>query len=486
MPCAQDKTTKMSSPIVLNPQILRPAVQAALRAWHTVGGSPDTLLENLLLVRTRRAELESDSNPAAQRRATNDVLLAAIDELETQDRPGATVLRMRFLDADKALRVASRMNLSRDSVNRIQGKAIERLTTILWGLELALREQQALSLEGRLQPSQYNELFGLEQASAQLIHQLLEPQAPWVVAVTGIGGIGKTALADSAARQIIRQFRFERVIWLRTEPGRSNQPTTTPALVFDTVVTQLVEILWPPVVDNGSPAERLTRVRQALKAQPHLIIIDNLETEADTVYLVEHLNNLAAPSKFLLTARARLPGQAAAFAIPLDELSPADAFALLRQHAAVIGQNDLASISTTRMKAIYRVVGGNPLAIKLVVGLATTQPMPQILADLKRSRPGQVEDLYRHIYWRAWRALSSEARALLQAMPLVAEPGALPQHLRAISRLSEDKLWPAINELATRSLLEVRGTAWERRYGIHRLTETFLQTEIIHWPDETL
>jgi hypothetical protein len=31
--------------------------------------------------------------------------------------------------------------------------------------------------------------------------------------------------------------------------------------------------------------------------------------------------------------------------------------------------------------------------------------------------------------------------------------------------------------------LEVRGTVWERRYGIHRLTQTFLCTEIIEWPD---
>ena len=38
--------------------------------------------------------------------------------------------------------------------------------------------------------------------------------------------------------------------------------------------------------------------------------------------------------------------------------------------------------------------------------------------------------------------------------------------------------------LRNRSLLEVRGTIQAKRYGIHRLTETFLRTEIIHWPVE--
>ena len=69
-------------------------------------------------------------------------------------------------------------------------------------------------------------------------------------------------------------------------------------------------------------------------------------------------------------------------------------------------------------------------------------------------------------------------------MPLVAEPGALPEQMLTISGLPEGKFWPAVTELVSRSLLEVRGTLHERRYGIHRLTETFLRTEIIHWPDE--
>ena len=68
-------------------------------------------------------------------------------------------------------------------------------------------------------------------------------------------------------------------------------------------------------------------------------------------------------------------------------------------------------------------------------------------------------------------------------MPLVAESGGTPDYLRALSGLAEAQLWPALQELRNRSLLEVRGTAVEKQYGIHRLTETFLQTEIIHWPE---
>jgi hypothetical protein len=130
------------------------------------------------------------------------------------------------------------------------------------------------------------------------------------------------------------------------------------------------------------------------------------------------------------------------------------------------------------------VTGGNPLAIKLVVSLAAVLPLAQSLADLVKGQPGPIEDLYRRIYWRAWHTLSSEARALLQAMPLVAELGATIQQMQAISGLAERQLLPAILELVARSLLEVRGPAWDKLYGIHRLTESFLRTEIIHWPQD--
>ncbi len=463
---------------------LLPAVRSALRAWHTVGGTSATLLEGLRLVHERRAALGVEANPAALRRAANDILITGLDELATQDTRGAAVLRMRFLDADKALKVASRLNLSHDTINRAQRAAIHRLAEILWSRELICRERHIHTQEDNLQPAQYTQLFGLDQAGGQLLKQLLKPQAPWVAAIVGIGGIGKTALADATARHVIRQFRFDRTLWLRSESSRLNPDAFTPASRFAQLMTKLAEALWPAGLNGSTPEERLRRVRQALKSYPHLIVIDNLETEADTLYLVEHLNDLAAPSKFLLTARTRLSGQAAAFVLSLDELGSKDALALLRQHATVIGQTDLAGMTAGKLKPIYRVVGGNPLALKLVVGLATTQPLAQILADLERSRPGEIEGLYRHIYWKAWQALSPDARTLLQAMPLVAEPGAIPEQLRAISQLPDEKLWPSIHELATRSLLEVRGTAWERRYGVHRLTETFLKTEIIHWPDD--
>jgi hypothetical protein len=63
----------------------------------------------------------------------------------------------------------------------------------------------------------------------------------------------------------------------------------------------------------------------------------------------------------------------------------------------------------------------------------------------------------------------------------VGSAGALPDYLQALSDLALRDFWDAVQQLTERSLLLVRGTVWERRYSIHRLTESFLRTEIIKW-----
>ena len=74
-------------------------------------------------------------------------------------------------------------------------------------------------------------------------------------------------------------------------------------------------------------------------------------------------------------------------------------------------------------------------------------------------------------------ALSDVSRQLLQAMPLTGQEGGTVSNC-AISGLEGDAIWSAISQLVSRSLLETRDRLGKRRYGIHRLTETFLNTDI--------
>ena len=454
-------------------------VHAALKAWHGISGNPENLLESLRLVQAYRSS--GNESPSYKRLATNKLLLEGIDALEAHDQTGAQVLRLRFSENNKIMAVAHTMNVSDHTVSRIQKAAIEQLAQIIYEQEIALREQQAQELESHLPPSEYTHLFGVKEAKMELMAHLLQADVPWVVTLVGIGGIGKTSLADMVARRVIREFVFDKVIWLRMEPQTMDGRFPSHEQTYKKIITELAQYLWPEMATSLPLDQRLVQVRQALKACAHLIVIDNLE--ADTSYLLAHLNDLANPSKFLLTSRTRPAKRAHSFNFSLNELSLPDASSLIRHHAREIGVQALADTNDDDIATIYDLTGGNPLALKLVVSLLDVLPLPKILADLNQGQQGPAKDLYKHIYWQTWQILSQEARSLLQAMPLVSKAGGLPDYLQEISFLSTEQLWSAIQELRKRSLLEVRGTIREKQYGIHRLTETFLRTEIINWSD---
>ncbi|MEZ4634806.1 MAG: hypothetical protein R2856_07490 [Caldilineaceae bacterium] len=61
----------------------------------------------------------------------------------------------------------------------------------------------------------YTALFGAEQTIAELIDIVVKPEAPWLLSLEGIGGIGKTSLA----RGLIDALIEDGIIGWRTYSG---------------------------------------------------------------------------------------------------------------------------------------------------------------------------------------------------------------------------------------------------------------------------
>jgi hypothetical protein len=461
---------------------LQTAVHAALVQWGKPLDNEPAPLAQLLLVQNQLAADEGE-RPFGLKYAVDRGLLEAVERLAEQDATAAAVLQGRFLDGKITRQVAQEMHASIDQVNRWQRAAIETLTQLLYQQEYKLRAELIHQLEASLPPAPYSQFFGFAETKQTIMAQLVQTSAPWIVVLTGIGGIGKTSLADAVVREVLPSLAYKQLCWLRVESQQFSGEPFPPERTYQALLSALAAALWPDSIPGDSAAHLETRLGQKLRADPHLIVIDNLETTAHVDYFARKLLAFTEPTRFLLTSRARPSGETAVYTQPLHELPFTDAEALLRHHAQVTGLSELADADTDTLQAIYQVTGGNPLALKLVVSLTAVLPLPQILTDLNENRVGPIENLYRHIYWEAWRTLTPPAQTLLQAMPLAASSGASPEQMQAFSGLDADDFWAAVRELTARSLLEVQGTLQERRYGIHRLTDTFLQTEIIGWPD---
>ncbi len=466
------------------PHDLPGAIHDVLRGWHHAKDvSP--LWRDMLLVRQRLAEQPQPNLTLAVRGLLHDALERLDEQAGDQ---AARILRLRFLDGRAAVETANALNLTENVVYKEQRRALEMLAQLLWQREEAARVERQARINQRLELREPPRLFGVGEKLAELGALLRAEGPPWLVAVTGIGGIGKTSLADAAVRQIGGAPAFADVAWVSARrehftlwDGLQAQPDGTPALTFEGLVDALAEQLEFGELTRTSPAEKQEGLHARLKARPYLVVVDNLETAADYRALVPRLQALANPGKFLLTSRRRLHEYPAVHNLDLDELSAADSQALVRHEAEGRGLADLAAAPDEALQRVYALTGGNPLALKLVVGLLSVLPLPRVLDDLRAARGRTVEELYRYIYWRAWQLLDESARQVLIVMPLVAESGGGLDHIASVSGVEGAALTDALRHLVRLSLVNVLGPVEERRYGIHRLTETFLLKEVLKW-----
>ncbi|HMQ50991.1 MAG TPA: NB-ARC domain-containing protein [Anaerolineae bacterium] len=455
-------------------------VHQALRTWH-VRSVKDTLTDLLLAQQTQPNQ--AGLNP---RLTSNQILLDGLECLKQINLEGTDLLQRRFLDQETALELAHRYNLSEDIIFQRQRAAIGQLAEIVWQQEQDLRQKRARQIEARLEPLTYSRLFGIADKLAEVQAQLETTSAPWLVAIEGLGGIGKTALADALVRDLALTGSFQDIGWVSARqldflPATGLQPTDQPALEIETLTHSLLNQFGADLPPTASAPAKLAALKECLKAAPYLIVIDNLETALDYQTLLPTLYQLANPSRFLLTSRHSLRAYPEVYCCPLPELSQADTMALLRHEAQVRGIPALANAAQAQLDSIYRVVGGNPLALKLVVGQIAVLPLPQVLDNLKQAQGKKVDELYTYIYWQVWHRLEPTAQHVLLAMPL-AQNGDLA-HLQAVTQLDPGQIFDALEQLTTLSLVEVGGDdLLDRHYRIHRLTETFLLTEVTSWP----
>jgi len=326
-------------------------------------------------------------------------------------------------------------------------------------------------------------LFGIAKPLQLLQNYLLSPTEPYILTIEGLGGLGKTSLANLLWRDLKQTAHFVGYLWITArqqsfDPLVGLQAVNSPILNPAHVVNELLSQIAPTTLSVLPFDQKVTELTRHCHAKPYLIVLDNLETMADIETLMPLLGQLAAPTKFLLTSRQSLATHPAIFAYPLTELSPTDSFNLLRYQGQLKNLPMLASATNNQLQPIYEVVGGHPLALELVAGQLTVAPLPDVLAHLQQARGQTNVGLYRFIYEQSWHKLTLPAQNLLLALTI---PRSL-ERLRQLSGLSEAELQIALPELVKLSLVQVRPVTLDSyKYSLHRLTETFLLTEILNY-----
>jgi hypothetical protein len=139
------------------------------------------------------------------------------------------------------------------------------------------------------------------------VQQVLYSDRTYVTSLTGIGGVGKTALASWATREAYRDKKFELIVSVTV---KDRALTATGIVPFVSSLSSLDNLLneicvvtaFDEFVDQPLE-EKLANVRRHILSQASsLLLVDNLET-VDDARLIEFLENLPLPTKAIVTSR---------------------------------------------------------------------------------------------------------------------------------------------------------------------------------------
>lgn len=420
----------------------------------------------------------AEAGPAAQNRA---ILSLGLNELQKTAPEAEELLRSRFEHRRDVLALSNSLNVSESSLYYRQRQAVKHLTDILIKLEAQASRDWRETMTGRLDIQSYTQLVGVEKTRNALIKALLAEDEHFIVAIDGLGGIGKTSLADQVTRDLIKTTRFDEIAWITAKHthlstlGRLQIESGRPTLTFPMILDKLVSQFDLSEDKNNSQLQQQRIVKRSLRERACLIVLDNLETVADYHSLLPELRKWQRPSKFLLTSRLRLLDISGVYSTSLNELNADSAYALIRMEAERTGFTALAQAKDKDLQPIYDTVGGNPLALKLITGQLRLHSLGHVLERFTQSVLVNKEaDIFDYIYREIWESLQSASKMTLLALTQAGETGFNLQHLSEVADLPESSVSRSLEKLILLSLVDLTGNLFDKRYRLHRLTEVFL------------
>ncbi len=357
-------------------------------------------------------------------------------------------------------------------------------------VQLDEKRQEVTSLEARLSQLQgrpatlpdnlprYTDVFvGRQKEIARCLEALSPDDRGWGVAIDGIGGMGKTALALEVAHRARKEALFDaylfasaKTTWLSPEGVRQETLTLSS---LDSFCREFAKGLGlAEIVNMNDATARRGALLDALRGRRALLIWDNLETlnTKEREMIAEFLRKLPTPNKAIITSRRRT-GESA-LTIRLDRLSQVEAVELMWEKGRLYPRlaQELKATKPEILSALYNAAGGNPLALDWTLGQVAYRGCSISVALERLRNAANSADLYGFLFADAARDLLENDRTVLSALAVFRTP-ATTAALADATDLVVNEIRVSVERLVTLSLVNDFD---EERFGLHPLTRTYI------------
>ncbi|MEV5958646.1 BTAD domain-containing putative transcriptional regulator [Streptomyces sp. NPDC051987] len=288
-----------------------------------------------------------------------------------------------------------------------------------------------------------------------------------VLAVDGIPGIGKTALAVHFAHQVASDFPDGQLY----ADLRGFAPDGKPTDPADILQGFLDALGVAPQHIPAPPDTRSALYRSVLADRRVLVVLDNARDLAQIRPLLPGTGNCMV----IVTSRSRLTALAAAHGahlLTLDVPSPTEATTTFLERV----RTSRPHASAREIRPLVERCGRLPLAVAIVAARAAAYPERTLHdIDLELSATDHnldgfsddnLDNEVRGVFSWSYRTLGSQAARLFRLLPLHPGPDVTIAALASMAGISPHEAAQAVGELVRARLLTVRG---RHRYWAHDL-----------------
>lgn len=257
----------------------------------------------------------------------------------------------------------------------------------------------------------------------KILEGLHDPRTS-VVAITGFGGVGKTALATWAVERVYEEQHFSFIVSM-TAKDRSLGPM---GIVenkqyldnFETLLDAILDVLNDHSCKHLDTDKKESYVKQSIESLNGLIFVDNLETIED-FRIINFLDSLPIGVKAITTSRRKMVNRFV-FPVAISGFTEEESIKYIEALSSEDGYSYLDTLSESEAKTFCYYCDYIPLAMKWVASRAETKTQLLTIANEIKTTGRSGKEFIEFSFRRIFDSFSKIERTITVALALHSTP----------------------------------------------------------------
>lgn len=311
-------------------------------------------------------------------------------------------------------------------------------------------------------------LIGRKKELECLMKEFSLKTRPRIISIYGLRGLGKTVLLEEAARKALSEKLIDEVCWQTSKNEK--------------LVGPKIEKIRNITINASDVIGKFEKFKEKNPKKKLLFILENVDSIDNPKELIIKLYELIGENLCFITSRRQI-GHQLVRPLLLEGLTEKEGKDFLRTQAKILQVKQIINASDEKLLNISRELGGNPLALKLLIVLSKFYPIDsskeRILngtLDLERNSGS----IYTYIYQDIWKELSPRAKEILFHISKTGEICELTEIENKFSEYTNKEIEDEVSLLLKNCFLSLSEESDETcmKYSLDTLTRNFLQSQI--------